>query len=265
MTPASYRAVSFNQVPDSPNRIHADDVARQHGFEGGLVPGVTVSAYLAHPGAVAWGEPWLASGRLQAIVHRPLYDGRAFSVEVAPTADQAYEATLLEGGASLASATARLDGARAEPPVRRGDPPIDGVLLPPTREGLEALRDRGMRSLRVVWEPAAQMATYFRDAEQMPQILRPSGAGLANDAFLLAMTNWLLAANVDLGPWLHLQVDAQHYTPVPLGSAVTIEGAVADLFEKKGHHFVDVDNALFLDDGRPVMTVRLRAIYRLRS
>ena len=55
--PRSYEGVAWNPVPDSENRIHSDEGARQYGFRGGLVPGVTVSAYLIHPAWVGF-EPW---------------------------------------------------------------------------------------------------------------------------------------------------------------------------------------------------------------
>ncbi len=44
-----WSARALNTAPDSENQIHGDDMAREFGFRGGLVPGVTVSAYLLHP------------------------------------------------------------------------------------------------------------------------------------------------------------------------------------------------------------------------
>ena len=46
----AYEGIAFNQAPDSDNEIHSDEMAQRFGFEGGLVPGVTVSAYLVQPG-----------------------------------------------------------------------------------------------------------------------------------------------------------------------------------------------------------------------
>jgi hypothetical protein len=60
--PQSWQGEAYNQVPDSDNPIHGDEVARAFGFRGGLVPGVTVSAYLVHPAVEAWSEDWLARG-----------------------------------------------------------------------------------------------------------------------------------------------------------------------------------------------------------
>ena len=60
--PSSFRGTAFNQATESENRIHSDEVARRYGFRGGLVPGVTVYAYLVHPALKAWGARWLEEG-----------------------------------------------------------------------------------------------------------------------------------------------------------------------------------------------------------
>jgi hypothetical protein len=94
--PESWSAEAFNPVPESENRIHADDVARAHGFRGGLVPGVIVSAYLLHPAAVTWGRGWLERGRAHVVVHSPVYHGERFRVEVDDAAADAYAARLID-------------------------------------------------------------------------------------------------------------------------------------------------------------------------
>ena len=38
----TYAVRAHNAATESENRIHADDVAQQYGFKGGLVPRVTV-------------------------------------------------------------------------------------------------------------------------------------------------------------------------------------------------------------------------------
>ena len=43
---STWSATALNTAPDSENRIHSDELAKEYGFEGGLVPGVTISAYL---------------------------------------------------------------------------------------------------------------------------------------------------------------------------------------------------------------------------
>ncbi len=62
------RLVARNSATESENRIHADDVARRHGFRGGLVPGVTIYGYMMQAVSEA---PQFARVRLR----KPVFDG----------------------------------------------------------------------------------------------------------------------------------------------------------------------------------------------
>ena len=266
--PRSWQGEAYNQSQGSENQIHSDEVAREYGFKGGLVPGVTVSAYLIHPGVEAWGLDWLTRGRARAVVAKPLYDGRPFRVVVSDATERAYRAVLVdEGGVECATAEVELPESVPPPPQFRGDPRIgEGYERPPgTREVMEGLRRQGMRALRARWDGKAGIISYLRDASGMPEILRPEGGGYANPANALGLTNWALAGNVKISPWLHLQTDSQNYAPIAPGSELVAEAAVADLFERKGHEFVDLEVAVYFEATRqPAMSARLRAIYQMR-
>jgi hypothetical protein len=267
--PQPWQAEAYNQVPDSENRIHSDEVARAYGFRGGLVPGVTVTAYLCHPAVEAWGMDWLEHGRARAILTTPLYDGLRFRVELSNATASAYEGIVIdEEGTRSATGNVELPSAVPAPPAMRGDPPIgEGFRRPrASREVMEELRERGLHALPARWNDAAEITGYVRDASTMPELLRSDGGGYANTAFILGLTNWALAANVIMEAWLHLETAFQHHRSVPRDSELLVESAIADLFDKKGHEFVDLDVEAYLrDTGEPVMTARLRAIYQLRG
>ena len=109
-----WSAQAFNQEPNSPNEIHGDELARQYGFEGGLVPGVTVSAYLLQPAVEAWGMDFLNRGRAHVKVISPLYDGDQFQVDVTESGADHYQATLQRpGGNVCATVTTSLENATA--------------------------------------------------------------------------------------------------------------------------------------------------------
>src|SRR5438093_4958945 len=55
------------------NKIHEDTVARQYGFKGGLVPGVTVYGWLTHPVVEALGAYWLEGGSFRTRFAKPIY------------------------------------------------------------------------------------------------------------------------------------------------------------------------------------------------
>jgi len=265
--PGSWSGEAFNPVPESENRIHGDDVARAYGFRGGLVPGVVVSAYLLHPAAVAWGRQWLERGRAHAVVRSPVYDGERFQVDVQNASETAYEARLIDPrGECCASAEVELPASLPAPPVRRGDPELDRGAPRPlaSRETLERLRATGLLALRGRWGERAEITSYLSDPNGMAPIHRDQR--LANPAFLLGLTNWVLGRNLKLDAWLHLETWSQHYRAVAPGDELVVEASVADLFEKKGHQFVDLEVAIFGQPGdEPVACARLRAIYALRA
>lgn len=265
----SYQGVAFNEVPESENEIHGDDMAAAYGFEGGLVPGVTVSAYLAHPAVLAWGQDYVARGAAQIVVEKPVYDGHAFAVEVAADGERAYKAVLTDSsGAVRARGRCWLPRELPEAPVRRGDALLSARHARPlgTPQTLRRLQEDGLGALRVRWDESAELTTYFRDASSMPAPLRAIGGHYAHLGFVLGLTNWALGANVLLSPWLHLQTESQCFDAIEFGTELIVESAIADLFEKKGHHFCDVEvAAFFAADDAPVMRARLRAIYQLRA
>ena len=58
-----YSVDAYNLAKNSENKMHDDSVARRFGFQGGLVPGVDVFAYMSHmPGARIDGRPFLQAG-----------------------------------------------------------------------------------------------------------------------------------------------------------------------------------------------------------
>src|SRR3954454_3002194 len=69
-----------NDAESSENKIHDDTVARQYGFRGGLVPGVTVYGYLTWLPASVWGRSWLEAGGMTVRLARPVYAGDTVTV-----------------------------------------------------------------------------------------------------------------------------------------------------------------------------------------
>jgi hypothetical protein len=285
--PQSYRGSAYNPVPESENRIHSDEIAHRFGFRGGLVPGVVISAYLLQPAIEAWGGDWLSRGGAKVVVAHPLYDDEDFDVVVEGASGHGYSAQLLgTAGDPRARATVTLPDVAPEAPQFRGDRRITAGQERATasRASLERLREEGLGAVRVRW-PEAEITSYTKDSADMPRLLRLDAEGYANPAFVLGMSNWAFAANVRMSAWLHLQTEHQNHAAIPIGSELVVEQRISDLFEKKGHEFVDVELAAFfvggyvggyvgahvdgnlggLHDGQPVMSARLRAIYRLRD
>ena len=267
--PARWQGIAYNHAGESENEIHSDEVAKRYGFRGGLVPGVSVYAYLVHPAVVAWGLDWLARGASNVVLRRPLYDRSGFRVEPGIEAPRAYRGEVIdpEGVVCGDGHVSLPETPTQAPAARRGDPPAPAHAARPeaTRATLEALRERGMGSVRMRWPSEGEPDRYVQDLDVMPEIIRLDARGFANPAFTLGLANWALTANVRLGPWIHAESRVQNHAAIARGSELVVESSVVDVFERGGHEFVDLDVTVFLEPDTPAMSTRHRAIYKLRS
>ncbi|MBC52951.1 MAG: hypothetical protein CMQ34_03855 [Gammaproteobacteria bacterium] len=282
--PQSWQGQAFNQVPDSDNRIHSDELAREYGFTGALVPGVTISCYLIQPAVQAWGLHWLGRGAVHATIKAPVYDACDFQVEVAqqPSANR-YHAQLRSEERLCATAEVWLpDALEVEPEYQQHILMADDYSGPEaTREIMEKFREHGCPAKSFLWSAEHEMATYLRDQAGMPTLLRTSAgtregrgdgrgdrqgdSGYANMSFLLGCANRHFAAVAHMSPWIHLEIRAQNFQAVPLGTPLVSEMTITDLFNKKGHEFADcVFNLFMAGSRRCVCSIQQRAIYRMR-
>src|SRR5438876_1927476 len=197
----SYRVLARNTAADSENKIHDDEVARRYGFSGGLVPGVVVHAYLTHPPAEQWGLDWIASGTIRARFRKPVYDGEEVTVEsggrntlVARTASPDEVATAdidPPDEARAAAGAADVDLSRwsdRAAPARPDRPPASKATF-------EAQPLLGAIEGHFRLDLADQ---YLAGIGETLPLYREEG--VAHPGWLIAQANYVLAANVVLGP-----------------------------------------------------------------
>jgi hypothetical protein len=109
---------------------------------------------------------------------------------------------------------------------------------------------------------ADKASAYLDDIREQCALYRE--ARVAHPAWLLRFANTVLAANVELGPWIHVASTAQHFAAVQDGERVTTRACVLDEYERKGHRFVELD-VLVGVGSRPAMRVHHTAIYEPRQ
>lgn len=264
----SWTAKAFNTAPDSDNQIHGDELAKEYGFEGGLVPGVTISAYLVHPLIELWGKKWLEKGFANCRITSPLYDEELFEVKT-DLLDQNKATTTLIRSNGIVSANAEisLSEDKIEPPIYRGDSLADVNFKAPKadKELWNKLQTEGCLAFKFDWKEGDPLI-YLRNEEDLPNLLQPNQEGYSNLCFLLGCSNWILAGNGHMNPWVHLQTASQNFKAVNLNTTLIAEMSINKVFEKKGHEFVDVDVNLFDESNYAcVMNINLVAIYKLRG
>ena len=265
-----YHLRAHNAATASENKIHDDAVARDHGFAGGLVPGITVFGYLTAPIVEEWGERWLRCGSLSARFRRPIYDGGDVRVLGILATEDGTDTADLEARNALdevcAVGQARLAPGAPEMPSIASYPeaPLPARRLEPTPEALAGVEILGSVEAGFHADRIDDTVALVGDDLPIYRELR-----VAHPVWLLYFANALLAANVALGPWIHTASAVQNLGLLHDGERLSARGRVAGLTERGGHQIVDLDLLLVArrgaDDDRPVMHVLHTAIYKLRS
>jgi hypothetical protein len=256
---------AFNTATASENKIHDDAVASRFGFTGGLVPGVDVFAYLAHMPMATWGKDWLGGGFMQARFVKPIYDGDNVTV-AAEEADGGLQMTASAPGDLCATGSARPKGAAAS-----------GKLLPVAKmPDFETRPKASMESLPVGGTLGTLREVYTRkDGLEHIAAVRDEAAlyddgRIANAAWLLRRANYVLADNVKLGPWIHVESTLDLHGLLNDGEELEVRAVVANNSETRGHLIVELDVQMLVEDRRiatcrPIATCKHWAIYEPRQ
>lgn len=264
-----YRVRARNTSADSDNKIHDDSIAASYGFRGGLVPGVTVYAYMTAPVVERFGLDWLERGSMQVKFHQPFYDGdevlvraeediSSEPIKIAITAER-------ENGVVCATALATANDRSAW----LGEPRLKDY----PQTSLPSLEERPIASRESI-VPGTQLGTLKEIIkapdlslleslnERLPIYFSPSA--VAHPYTFLALANQILMANYKLGPWIHTASDLINWAVVQDGDEISVRGHIADRFERKGHEFVVLDLVFTANGERIIQQVRHTAIYRPR-
>ena len=264
----NWTSEALNTAPDSENQIHGDELAKKYGFRGGLVPGVTIASYLVHPAIEIWGRDWLERGYANCRITSPLYDKEKFTVSTDRLSAHHMNSTLVNSlGLATANAEISLNNNLLSQPKIREDCLVESSFKPPlaSLKEWERLKKEGCKAFKFHWGGEDPLL-YLKSENLLPKILQPSKDGYANLCFLLGCSNWILAGNAYMNPWIHLQTKSQNFIPVSFGTNLIAEMSINEAYEKKGHEFIDVDVNLFDEKTNAcAMNINLLAIFKLRD
>lgn len=257
----TYEVTAFNLAATSENKIHEDSVARNFGFQGALVPGVVIYAYMAHLPVARWGSAWLERGEADCRFLKPIYDGAV--ARVTSTDDNDVLALFVES-AGLRCATGRA----FMPTDRWAAPAVNALsarILPKERpKASETSLAPGLGfSITPVTFDRVMLATYLDDIKETDPIYRTEG--LVHPGQILRLANQALLENVVLGPWIHTESKVRHFAAARVGEELTLNSRITSNLVVRGHAIVKFDAIVIADGARTVAEITHVAIWRPRQ
>lgn len=259
-----YQVRTHNASTQSENRMHSDDVARQFGFRGGLVPGVAVFAHMTQPLVARYGEAWLARGTANVRFDKPAYEGELLTIHMQDEADHRHALTCLnESGDELARMTAALPAAPGKPDARGEIAPA-----PPQAERLIVTWDLmaiGQPFPALAWTPTREdNRVWCADCRDALPLYREGDAPLLHPGFILRQANHVLRTRFILPAWIHAASRITFFEALRVGPAYEVRAIPEEKWEKKGHEFVRLQVAIRCGS-RTVAEVSHTAIFRPRA
>jgi acyl dehydratase len=255
---------AHNYAADVENRIHSDAGAAEHGFEGALVPGVGVYAYLTHPVVAAFGRDWLERGAMSAKFLKPVYDRDRVRAQatVAGLDPLALDLELRNAGGTLCAV-----GAASLPATPLALDPAAyprrprGPLRPATIASIQAGEFFG--TVEFTLDLRGEVARFCDNMVDGSPIYRSEG--ICHPAYWLAQANEVVMQNVALGMWIHTESAVRHGAIARDGETISLRSRVIEAFEKRGHELITLDIGVFGERDRPLLHIRHTAIIKLRG
>jgi hypothetical protein len=248
---------------DACNLMGEDAFARKHGFKSGLVPGITIYAYMSRSLVDFSGADWLKRGSAEVEFHAPVYEGDEIriaghleSVTRNGTLRIEYHAENQQG-LICGTGFADIPPHPPEPEPSRSDYPAgDGARRAITFENLKT-----GKPLQPILSPFNR-STHWEYCEKTVHDHHPAYRERIHPGWLLLQANALLTANYELPPWIHVSSVVQNYYAQEQECLVETRGTVIEKFELRGDHYLVLDAAIFVGE-RCLSTVRNTVIFRI--
>lgn len=255
-----FHLTAVNLAKASENKMHDDAVARTYGFDGGLVPGVTVFGYMTHLAVAQWGRAFLERGLIDARFVKPVYDGDSVVV-TAEAAGDGINIEVTAHGDVCATGRAAL-------------PAVPGTVAAADLTAVEPAAHRRPVDARS-YVPGARLGTasYTLTVDGLAALLtglsenHPSYAAdkLTHPTYVLQLMNKVLMDNAILGPWIHTGSTVRFLATAKATDGLTACATVTGNYERKGHRFVELDGVVLANGTTPVAHCQHTAIYQPRG
>lgn len=265
MTQPAYTGVVRNHAISHENRIHSDEIAEKFGFEGALVPGVTVFGLTSIPLTAEQGAHWLCGNTLHTRFLKPAYHNDTLDVFTTSQHNSTTASCMNAKGVLLCTldvvpgvATPQLDELSfdlASTPfaaTRNARPEM-------TWDNLHLDTPFPVRP----WNPTqTENAQFAAEVDDIHEAFATNANALVHPHLLLSQANKVLVDEFEMPAWIHVGSEVRLHAPLMASRDYRVFAKPVNKWKHKGHEFVTVYMAFELN-GSAITEVLHTAIYRI--
>lgn len=259
----SHEVSAYNLSANSENQIHDDAVAQRFGFQGGLVPGVEIYAYMTNLPVRYFGTDWLSVGTAECRFLKPVYDGRIALASASVKKDGALAMKVESEGVLCGSGIAAMRQVTTAPDISAyATAALPDYDTRPDATPKVLVEGQVMGTFETAAD-AEELSQYLKDVREDLPIY--TNQRIVHPGWLLRLANRALSMNVKLGPWIHVGSRLENFATSHYGDLVEARATISRQYEHKGHRFVELD-VLLIANGKTILTrVDHTAIYQPRQ
>lgn len=262
------KLTAFLGGPDSPdirNKIHSTEGAKEYGYQGALVGGVTVFGWSTPLIFASLGRGWMDQGWAELAFRRPTYPGDELTITIEPEGDiwnlrivgaDGHERVVGELGLGIAP---WLDEVLLKTPFRPAEPPLEDYprLEPPVAPVGRQLAPLGF----TVSEEEAREYSETKQRSDDPTFVGPNPR--LHPGWIAGRPPGVLHHTYNYGPAIHTRSHLQIFAPVHAGQDFVTTGTFRESYERKGHQYGAYDLTTYSADGVELWRQRHTTIYKV--
>lgn len=251
--------------PNIRNAIHSTEGAKEYGYQGALVGGVTVFGWSTPLILETIGRGWIDEGWAELAFRRPTYPGDELTISVARQEDDwllrivggdGHDRVVGNLGLGLAP---WLDDVLLKTPFRPAEPALEDY---PRLEPELAPVGRQISPLGfTVTEEEAREYAATKQRTDDPLFAGPNAR--LHPGWIAGRPPGALHHSYNYGPAIHTRSHLQIFAPAHAGQNFVTTGTFRESYERKGHQYGAYDLTTYSEEGVELWRQRHTTIYKV--
>jgi len=239
-TPA-HTGVAINHAESHENKIHSDEIAAKLGFEGALVPGVTVFGLTSIALTKKFGGDWLQGTTVHTRFLKPAYHDDTLDVFFSSSAEQTEARCENKGGTLLCTLQIQPCTEASEFAQHNFDLSAQPIASDRTNRkeiSWEHIHEGEPFPVRP-WHPSNdENAKFAQEVQDNHQVFTANDAGLVHPHLILSQANQALVDEFEMPAWIHVGSELRLHQALKQSVDYRVFAKPVRKWRHKGHEFV---------------------------
>ena len=244
---SSLKAYAINEDFNTINRIHSDDIAREHGFESALVSGAHLFGHMSELLTQVFEDSWLSGTEMSMNLVRPAYDGDRLHIRL-DNKSSSKDRICLKCRNSQGTVLSRLALRFLERLPEAS--PLFRTLVPERRSVRREIRWNNVRPGEALpalaWSPTDEENVTSAGAHAHDLSLWESG--LIHPRLWMDLANRALTSRFVMPAWLHLETRIITRQALRTGRAYRLVATPDAKWRKHGNEYLRLYVAILNED-----------------